>query len=414
MGRVFLLADGVVLNVIDFKYHVVSIVAVFLALAVGIVLGTNVLSGDVLKNLKTQTSDLRKQAQDLRTQNQQQQDQITGNEAFLAGLEPMAVAGRLAGHHVVVISTPDAPKSVRENAAKTLADAGAIVTAQVDIDASYDDPQQATTLDALGKSLGTPAFDPLPAGDVSARASAMLAAALVEGPDAPVTTSVPNSAPLASPPVSPTSSKSATSTKSQAGSTLQSATKSAGATTSPSSTKAPTAPVTSYLPLAGSAPPATPPSFVGGVALDGSSIAVLAGLAKAGFLKLDHQPSVYADMAVVVSGAAPAKSPTPSPSPTTSALDLIAALARAGSHAVVVGPAGSADSGGLVAQLRGDSSLSKLVSGIDDADSEAGLISMVLALTGQASGSAGQYGTGPGAQGPLPTGTPTPATSAAS
>jgi hypothetical protein len=37
--------------VIAFKYHVVSIVAVFLALAVGIVLGTNVLAGDVLSNL---------------------------------------------------------------------------------------------------------------------------------------------------------------------------------------------------------------------------------------------------------------------------------------------------------------------------------------------------------------------------
>ena len=53
---------------VDFKYHVVSIVAVFLALAVGIVLGTNVLSGDVLKNLQTQTGQLRKEAQDLRAQ----------------------------------------------------------------------------------------------------------------------------------------------------------------------------------------------------------------------------------------------------------------------------------------------------------------------------------------------------------
>ena len=407
MGCVLLLADGVVLKVIDFKYHVVSIVAVFLALAVGIVLGTNVLSGDVLKNLKTQTSDLRKQAQDLRTQNQQQQDQLSGNEAFLAGLEPMAVAGRLAGHRIVVLSTPDAPKGVRENAVKTLVDAGAIVTAQVDIDASYDDPQEATTLDALVKSLGTPAFDPLPAGDVSARASAMLAAALVAGPDAPTTAPVLSSAPPASAPASPPSSESTADVKSKAGET------SSGAAKSPNSTTSPDAPVKSYLPLAGSPPPTIPPSFVGGVALDGSSIAVLAGLAKAGFLKLDHQPSVYADMAVVVSGAAPTKSPTPSPSPTTSSLDLIAALARAGSQAVVVGPTGSADSGGLVAQLRGDSSLSKLVSGIDDADSERGLISMVLALTGQISGVVGQYGTGQGAQGPLPTGTPSPATSTA-
>ena len=67
---------------VDFKYHVVSIVAVFLALAVGIVLGTNVLSGDVLKNLKTQTSQLRKEAQDLRAQNDGQQAQINADQAF--------------------------------------------------------------------------------------------------------------------------------------------------------------------------------------------------------------------------------------------------------------------------------------------------------------------------------------------
>ena len=383
------MACGVVLTVIDFKYHIVSIVAVFLALAVGIVLGTNVLSGDVLKNLKTQTSDLRKEAQDLRAQNQQQQGELSSNEDFLVGLEPMAVAGRLTGQHVAVVTAPNAPKSVRDSAVKTLGDAGAIVTVKVDLDSSYNDPAQATTLDALLKSLATPAFDPTAAGDVAARAASVLAAALVgDGSEAPVYG--PSGPPPSSAPASPSTTASSKKTSGLPGSKK------------PSS---PSAAATQVQPADASVSPKP-----GGRPVGATSTEVLAGLQKAGFLNLDKQPDSYADMVVVISAAAPAKvTATPTPAPDTSLLDVIAALQRDGSQAVVIGPAGSADSGGLVAQVRADNSLSKVVSGVDDADSASGLIAMVLALRAQAEGAVGQYGRGQGAQAPLPTASLTPA-----
>jgi hypothetical protein len=381
--------------VIDFKYHVVSIVAVFLALAVGIVLGTNVLSGDVLKNLKTQTSDLRKQAQDLRAQNQQQQGLISTNEDFLRGLEPMAVAGLLAGRHVAVVSVPDAPKSVRDDAVKTLGDAGAIVTVQVDLDAAYDDPAHASTLDSLLKSLATPTFDPTAAGDVAARAASILASALVgdqaEGSATPPASSLPRS----TPPASPTTTASS---KKTSGSKASKKSSSPSATTSVEAADAPVSPPPS------SAPPDN------GRSVNATSTEILAGLQKAGFLKLDQQPLSYADMVVVVGGAAPAKAtPSPTPTPDTALLDIIAALQREGSQAVVIGPDGSADDGGLVAQVRSDSSLSRVVSAVDDANSAGGLIAMVLALRAQVGGAVGQYGRGQGAQAPLPTASLTPA-----
>jgi hypothetical protein len=136
--------------------------------------------------------------------------------------------------------------------------------------------------------------------------------------------------------------------------------------------------------------------------IDGTSVEVLAGLAKAGFVKLNQQPTVFADMAVVVTASAPAKAATPTPAPDTALLDLIAALQRAGSQTVVVGPAGSADTGGVVAQLRGNDSLSKAVSSVDNADSASGRIAMVLALAG-GDAATGQYGNGQGAQAGLPT-----------
>lgn len=389
------MARGVVLAVIDFKYHVVSIVAVFLALAVGIVLGTNVLSGDVLKNLKTQTSDLRKEAQDLRAQNQQQQGLISSNEDFLQGLEPMAVAGRLAGQHVAVVSAPGASKSVRDAAVKTLGDAGADVTVKIELDASYSDSAHASTLDALLKSLATPAFDPTAAGDVAARAASILASALVGAAHAEGSAPPANSAPPSSPPASPSSTASAKKTD---------GTPRANTSSSPKTTAVPVKPAdapVSPSPTSGSS---------GGRPVGATSIEVLAGLQKAGFLKLDHQPDSYADLVVVVGAAAPAKTTaSPTPAPDTALLDVIAAFQRDGSQAVVIGPDGSADDGGLVGQVRSDDSLSRVVSGVDDADSAGGLIAMVLALRAQLAGAVGQYGHGQGAQAPLPTASLTPA-----
>lgn len=367
---------------IDFKYHVVSIVAVFLALAVGIVLGTNVLSGDVLSNLKTQTSDLRKEAQALRDQNQQQQNELSDDENFAQALEPAVVAGRLSGRHVVVLLAPNAPKSVRDAAVKTLTAAGATVTAEVDVTAGYADPQQATSLDELLKTLAAPQFAPTAEGDVPARAAAILASALVGNPTGAATEGPPASAPA-----SATARGTATATSK--------ATSKAAPTPSVKPTPGATLTTAASATVATSNP--SGPRYV-----DGSSVEVLAGLAKAGFVKLSEQPSMFADMAVVVTAAAPAKATTPTPAPETALLDLVAALQRAGSRTVVVGPVGSADTGGVVAQVRGNDSLARVVSSVDNADSANGRIAMVFALAG-GEGATGQYGTGQGAQAGLPT-----------
>ncbi len=374
---------------VDFKYHVVSIVAVFLALAVGIVLGTNVLSGDVLKNLKTQTSDLRKEAQDLRAQNQTQQNQLSDDEHFAEAVEPTVVAGRLQGSRVVVVSVPDAPKSVRDKAVKTLTEAGAVVTSQVALDATYVDPTQATALSELLKSFDTRAFDP--AGGVAARAATALAEALVG-----------DSRPSATPPAgaragSPT----------PAGPAPVTPVAQATATPTPALTPAESIPPVAPTPPSAGDPtqaataPGSAPRY-----LDAASTEVLAGLQKAGFISFDQQPTTYADIIVVVAPAAPQKpakataTPTPSPDPDTALLDLVAAFQRAGSNTIVVGPAGSADPGGLLSALRANDSLAKVVSGIDNIDAASGRIAMVFAL---GAGVIGQYGSGQGAQGPLPT-----------
>ena len=43
---------------VDFRYHLVTIIAIFLALAVGIVVGTTALNGAILDDLRGRNADL--------------------------------------------------------------------------------------------------------------------------------------------------------------------------------------------------------------------------------------------------------------------------------------------------------------------------------------------------------------------
>jgi hypothetical protein len=144
------------------------------------------------------------------------------------------------------------------------------------------------------------------------------------------------------------------------------------------------------------------PTSVAGPSLDNASTAILAGLESGGFIKIDQAPRVHATLALVLAPAPPAKATADSATANKTLLELFAQLAAAGAREVVAGPTGSAGAGGLLGDLRGAGAVSKLVSGVDDIDDPSGRIAAVFALQRQAAGQVGQYGTGPGAQGPLP------------
>ena len=67
---------------IDFRYHLVSLIAVFLAIALGIVIGTTQLNGKVLDDLRGQVSSLEQDKRDLEDNTQQLQTQQDNSEAF--------------------------------------------------------------------------------------------------------------------------------------------------------------------------------------------------------------------------------------------------------------------------------------------------------------------------------------------
>jgi hypothetical protein len=165
--------------VIDFRYHLVSILAIFLALGLGLVLGATALSDPLLAELQTRTSSLGKDNQDLRDQKLTMDSQLKGDEQFTRTLAPQFLADRLKGQSVVVVETPGVNDQIRVEVAKMAQEAGATYTGQVTINSKYVADDQLAVLDALVTSV-KPA-DVTFAADATPydRAAAVLASALV-------------------------------------------------------------------------------------------------------------------------------------------------------------------------------------------------------------------------------------------
>jgi len=111
------------------RYHITSLVAVFLALAVGIVLGTAIVNkGIVERQQSALVSSLRSEFGSLRERNRALQEQANHNEQFFQNMLPLLIDKRLAGKRIAVVST-SANDAVRIRPVVTrLTQAGATVS----------------------------------------------------------------------------------------------------------------------------------------------------------------------------------------------------------------------------------------------------------------------------------------------
>lgn len=131
---------------ISLRYHVVSIAAVFLALAVGVVLGSATLSRTLLSGLTDDNQDLVEQVSDLETERNAQRARLADADVFAASVGPMAVRGQLDRRTVVLVTTADARPEDRDALRTLLGDAGARVTGEVQLTEAFGDPDKADRL----------------------------------------------------------------------------------------------------------------------------------------------------------------------------------------------------------------------------------------------------------------------------
>jgi hypothetical protein len=130
--------------VIDFRYHLVSIVAVFLALAIGIVLGSTELQGTTLDVLRAQSNSLKSQLNAAEAQRDGYAQQSGASDAFLKTAESKLLSGTLSGDRVVIVTEPGAPSSVVAGVKQAAAFAGAEISGTVALQPKFNDLSGAT------------------------------------------------------------------------------------------------------------------------------------------------------------------------------------------------------------------------------------------------------------------------------
>jgi hypothetical protein len=169
--------------VINFRYHVVSLTAVFLALAIGLVVGTAALNGPVADSLKAQVSALNKDNSNLRSQDNQYRDELNRTQDFAAEVAPALLSGKLTGRRILLVSLGS--QDYTDQVKQMLTLAGATITANVTVQDKFFDPANNTELLDLAETGSQPTISAagLPVNSNGAEtSSALLALGLLQHP----------------------------------------------------------------------------------------------------------------------------------------------------------------------------------------------------------------------------------------
>ncbi|WP_456786905.1 copper transporter [Cellulomonas sp. P5_C5] len=172
---------------IDFRYHIVSLISVFLALAVGIALGAGPLKETIGDTLTGQVEQLRGEKDALRAELDTTAGALQDAETYIDAAGPQLLDGSLTDRRVAVIALGEVDESIRTAIDERLAESGASVTAHVTLTETWADPDARTFRQALVGQLLT-YLDPVPADDAGVEgelASALVQALITSDPSNP-------------------------------------------------------------------------------------------------------------------------------------------------------------------------------------------------------------------------------------
>lgn len=168
---------------IDFRYHLVSIVSIFLALAVGIVLGAGPLQGEIGDTLSREVAGLRQDKAQLNTQLQQSTAARDGLDAYVGETNPVVLAAVLAERRVALVVLPGSDAGVVESTSAVLRSAGASVVSTASVTDTWvttDESAAAARDTAVAEAARATGVDLTQTGAVAPRD--VLLAALLASP----------------------------------------------------------------------------------------------------------------------------------------------------------------------------------------------------------------------------------------
>jgi hypothetical protein len=310
---------------INFRFHLVSLVAVFLALTVGIVVGATIVNHAVVTELNDRINKVEKNAETQQRQNRTLSTSANRLEAYLKTAAPYVVEGRLTAVSVVVVAERGVDRTAVRGLVTLLQDAGAQAPAIVWLEAKWmlGHPGDRTK---LAQIVGVSSTSPLLRTDALSALARRLAASV------------------------------------------------------PTTTARPVGPVDVLS------------------ALTSAGFVTIEAVGPSGTTDLSTFPSAGARVSII-GGESSALAADPAVTPLASAFSALQVPTVAGEvYQATNGQPGRAE---VVAPIRDDPALSRLVSTVDDVDLVQGRVAVVLATAaGQAK--VGQYGYGTGANAALP------------
>jgi hypothetical protein len=147
------------LLMVDFRYHVVSLAAVLIALSVGVVLGTGAFGDPLLRDIRNNVRELEQDISDRRAQNAQLNDDLQRELAFGLAAEPYLLDGRMQSQQVVVVEFAGTDGAVADQLRAAVATAGGRVTSTIELLDRFVLADQVDA-DALALALGSSTGDP--------------------------------------------------------------------------------------------------------------------------------------------------------------------------------------------------------------------------------------------------------------
>src|ERR1700724_3153291 len=142
---------------ISLRQHALSLAAVFLALAVGVVLGSGFLSDTLLSSLRDEKRDLYTQISGLNDQKNVMNEKLAAANNFDNQLGGRIVHDALGGKSVVVFRTPDARDDDVATVSKFIGQAGGTVTGTVSLTQEFVDANSAEKLRSVVNASVLPA-----------------------------------------------------------------------------------------------------------------------------------------------------------------------------------------------------------------------------------------------------------------
>src|SRR3954454_12793460 len=134
---------------LDFRYHALSLVAVFLALAIGIVLGVTVGDSLVSDAERSLRSGLRTDVENAHADAAKARSDLAGRDRMLDQIYPQMAGSRMNGERVAVVSWGPLPNGVESGVRDAVSKAGG----RIDSISTFDKP-----LTALKGALGNDTF----------------------------------------------------------------------------------------------------------------------------------------------------------------------------------------------------------------------------------------------------------------